>query len=152
MKIYSFIFPLHEFWCLKNPIIILSPCWALLKHTEIWFYVLLFDLLQLSKIRLFWKTPLDSCISAIVKEWFVCHTVTYDLRRPPLDLRFTIHAWPDDDSASGCQWRVFIKEIKRSEEEAYRISWCCRVGDVFWVRHMQEANCHPGNQVLPTGE
>lgn len=98
------------------------------------------------------KTSLDACISAIVKKWFVCHTVTYDLRCPSLDLRFAVHAWPDDYSASGCQWGVFVKEIEGSEEETYRISWRRRVRDVLWVRHVQEADSHPGNQILPIEE
>lgn len=75
--------------------------------------------------------PLDSSIGAIVKEWFVCHTVTYDLRCPSLDLGLAILVWPDDDGASGCQRRVFVKEVEGSEKEAHRVAGCCRVGDIF---------------------
>ena len=77
------------------------------------------------------KTPLDSYIRAIVKEWLVCHTVTYDLRCPPLDLGLAVLARPDDDGASGCQRGVFIKEVEGSEEEAHSVARSRRVGDVF---------------------
>lgn len=95
---------------------------------------------------------LNSCICAIVKEWLVCHTVTYDLRCPSLDLGLAVLALPNNHGASGCQRRVFVEEIEGSEEKANCVAGCCRVGDVLWVRHMQEAHCHPGNQVLHTGE
>ena len=48
------------------------------------------------------KTLLDSCPSAIVKEWHVCHTVAYDLRCPSLDLGFFVLARPHNDGAFGC--------------------------------------------------
>lgn len=97
------------------------------------------------------QTRLHSCIGAIIEEGLVCHTVTYDLRCPPLDLWLTVLTRPDDDGASGRQRRVFIKEVEGSEEEAHSVAGRCRVGDVLRVRHMQETNCHPGNQVLQTG-
>ncbi|MED6234196.1 hypothetical protein ATANTOWER_024332 [Ataeniobius toweri] len=68
---------------------------------------------------------------AIVKEWLVCYTVTYDLRCPSLNFWFAVLSRPDDDGASGCQRRIFIEEIEWSEEEAHRVARCCCVGDVF---------------------
>lgn len=74
---------------------------------------------------------LDSCISAVVEERLICHTVTYDLGCPSLDLGLAVLAWPDNDGASGRHGRVFIEEVERPEKEAHGISRSCSVGDVL---------------------
>lgn len=92
--------------------------------------------------------PLDSTIGTIVEERFVCHTMTYDLRGPPLDLGRPVLALPDDDSTTGRQGGVLIEEVEGAQEEAHSVTRCCGVGDVLRVRHVQEAHRYPGNQVL----
>jgi len=74
---------------------------------------------------------LDSCVAAVVREGLVRHTVTYDLRGPPLDLGPAARSRPDDDGASRRHRRVFVEEVERPEEEAHGVAGRGRVGDVF---------------------
>lgn len=61
-----------------------------------------------------YKPALDSCIGAVVEERLVCHTVTYDLGRPSLNLRFSILVLPDDDGAFGRQRGILVEEVEGS--------------------------------------
>lgn len=74
---------------------------------------------------------LHSCIGAVIKEGLVRHTVTYDFRRPSLDLGLAVLARSDDDGVSRCEGRIFIEEVEGPEEEAHCVAGCCRVGNVL---------------------
>lgn len=96
------------------------------------------------------ETPLHISISAIIGKRFGCHTVADDLRRPPLHSGRAVFLLAHNHRASGSHGWVFIEKVKGSQEEPHRVARRCCVGDVFSVRHMQEAHSYPGHHVLQT--
>lgn len=59
-----------------------------------------------------------------------------------------ILALPKIDRVSRMEGGVLVKEVIRPEEEAHCVPHGHRVGDVFRVRDVQKASCHPGYQIL----
>lgn len=73
-----------------------------------------------------------------------------NLRSPALDGHFTegLVCWSDDDRGPGGHRRIFIEEVEGSEEESHRVPRGGSVRDVLRVGDVEEANSHPGHQVL----